>query len=138
MDGRNCKFWMFTLPETNSSHLKMDGWNTSFLFGWPIFRGYVSFKECRSSIPIMTWTSTHWFPSCCSQSLPCIHYKRNALKENAKRNSLLLENTRYLRAEYYTYLLNIRHVVYRVDSSTNHDSKMENFKSVRCHDVFFL
>ena len=35
-----------TLPETNSSHLKMDGWNTSFLLGWPIFRGYVSFREC--------------------------------------------------------------------------------------------
>ena len=30
---------MITLPETNSSHLKMDGWNTSFLLGWPIFRG---------------------------------------------------------------------------------------------------
>ena len=28
-----------TLPETNSSPLKMDGWNTSFLLGWPIFRG---------------------------------------------------------------------------------------------------
>ena len=27
-----------TLPETNSSHLKMDGWNTSFLLGWPMFR----------------------------------------------------------------------------------------------------
>ena len=26
--------------------LKMDGWNTSFLLGWPIFRGYVSFKGC--------------------------------------------------------------------------------------------
>ena len=25
--------------------LKMDGWNTSFLLGWPIFRGYVSFME---------------------------------------------------------------------------------------------
>ena len=23
----------------------MDGWNTSFLLGWPIFRGYVSFRE---------------------------------------------------------------------------------------------
>ena len=30
----NCE----SLPETNSSHLKMDGWNTSFLFGWPIFQ----------------------------------------------------------------------------------------------------
>ena len=25
--------------------VKMDGWNTSFLFGWPIFRGYVGFRE---------------------------------------------------------------------------------------------
>ena len=37
-----------TLPETNSSPLKMDGWNTSFLLGWPIFGGYVSFREGRS------------------------------------------------------------------------------------------
>ena len=29
----------YTLPETNSLHLKMDGWKTSFLLGWPIFRG---------------------------------------------------------------------------------------------------
>ncbi len=35
----------FTLPETNSSPLKMDGWETSFLLGWPIFRCYVSFRE---------------------------------------------------------------------------------------------
>ena len=27
-------------------HLKMDGWNTSFLLGWPIFRCYLSFREC--------------------------------------------------------------------------------------------
>ena len=38
-----------TLPETNSSHLKMDVWNTSFPLGWPIFRGYVSFLECSST-----------------------------------------------------------------------------------------
>ena len=25
----------------------MDGWNTSFLLGWPIFRCYVSFRECN-------------------------------------------------------------------------------------------
>ena len=35
----------FPLPETNSSHLKMDGCNTSFLLGWPIFGGYVGFRE---------------------------------------------------------------------------------------------
>ena len=30
---------MITLPETNSSHLKMDGWNIDFLLEWTIFRG---------------------------------------------------------------------------------------------------
>ena len=34
-----------TLPETNSSPPKMDGWNTTFLLGRSIFRGYVSFRE---------------------------------------------------------------------------------------------
>ncbi len=28
--------------------LKMDGWNTTFLLGRPIFNGYNSFRECRS------------------------------------------------------------------------------------------
>ena len=37
-----------TLPETNSSHLKMDAWNTSFLLGSPIFRCYVS-RDCNST-----------------------------------------------------------------------------------------
>ena len=38
-----------TLPETKpaSLHLKMDGWNTRFLLGWPIFRCYVGFRECN-------------------------------------------------------------------------------------------
>ena len=26
----------------------MDGWNTGFLLGWPIFRCYVSFREGTS------------------------------------------------------------------------------------------
>ena len=30
---------MSTLPETNSLHLKMDGWNSSFLLGCHLFRG---------------------------------------------------------------------------------------------------
>ena len=34
------------------SHLKMDNWKTSFLLEWPIFRGYVSFGECRAFLPI--------------------------------------------------------------------------------------
>ena len=48
--GNSDKMWFpieTTLPETNSSHLKMDGWNTSsFPFGARrIFRGHV-FREC--------------------------------------------------------------------------------------------
>ncbi len=38
---------MYTLPETNSSHLKIDGWKTIFVLGRPAFRGYVSFRECN-------------------------------------------------------------------------------------------
>ncbi len=39
------------LPEANSLHPKMDGWNTSasFLLGWPTFRCYVSFREAINS-----------------------------------------------------------------------------------------
>ena len=35
-------------PETNSSHLKMDGWKIIFLLGWLPGRCYVSFRECIS------------------------------------------------------------------------------------------
>ena len=38
---------MITLPETNSLHMKIDGWNTNFLLGWPVFRCYVSVRECN-------------------------------------------------------------------------------------------
>ena len=39
---------MITLPETTSSHLKIDGWKISFPFGFlPIFRGYVGFRGCK-------------------------------------------------------------------------------------------
>ena len=30
-----------------TEHLEIDVWNTSFLLGWPIFRGYVRFRECN-------------------------------------------------------------------------------------------
>ena len=43
-----------TLPETNSSPLKMDGWKTSFLLGCHLLRGYVSFRECIHSCD-MPW-----------------------------------------------------------------------------------
>ena len=31
----------------------MDGWNSSFLLGWPIFRCYVSFREGTGTITII-------------------------------------------------------------------------------------
>ena len=34
----------YTLPTTNSSPLRIDGWNTRFLLGWSIFRDHVSFS----------------------------------------------------------------------------------------------
>ena len=39
--GWEWDFWTInsTLPETNSSHLKMDGWNTNFLSGPGLFSG---------------------------------------------------------------------------------------------------
>ena len=37
----NLGWWNITLPETNSSHLKIHAWRMNFLVGWPIFRGYV-------------------------------------------------------------------------------------------------
>ena len=33
-----------TLPETNNSLLKMDGWNTTFLLGRQLFRVYVKLR----------------------------------------------------------------------------------------------
>ena len=50
------KSWtpIITLPETNSSPLQMDGWNTTFLLGRPIFTGYVSLLE---GIPKSEWFS---------------------------------------------------------------------------------
>ena len=38
---------MFYPPLKLRYPLKMDGWKTSFLLGWPIFRYYVSFRECN-------------------------------------------------------------------------------------------
>ena len=80
-----------TLPETNSSHLKMDGWNTTFLLGRPIFRGellvsgtvkavpevndlepghvsqdldeeYVSIDALHDEVMSCSWAPNLWFP----------------------------------------------------------------------------
>ena len=38
-------------------HVKMDGWNTSFLLGWPIFRCYVSFREGNHRVYFLLLTT---------------------------------------------------------------------------------
>ena len=54
-DDEPCKTSGFTLPEANSSHLKMDGWNPNFLLGPGLFSGAfaVSFRECMMYISPM-------------------------------------------------------------------------------------
>ena len=37
--------WKINMNLKLTWHLKMDGWNASFLLGWPIFRCYVSFTK---------------------------------------------------------------------------------------------
>ena len=60
-------FGVFTLPETNVFlHLKMDGWNLSFLLGWPIFNGYdgyVSFRDGPFTDPDMVPWYPAWYPN---------------------------------------------------------------------------
>lgn len=36
----------YPLPETNIQPQKCRGWKIDFLLRWPVFRGYVSFREC--------------------------------------------------------------------------------------------
>jgi len=40
------KKWKDFIPSLKvTKHLKMDDWNSSFLLGWPFFRGNVSFRQ---------------------------------------------------------------------------------------------
>ena len=52
---------VITFPETDSLHLKMDGWNTRFFLGRPIFRFYVSFRE-RNWDPFLENQTTRRHP----------------------------------------------------------------------------
>ena len=46
-DWQSCQYYIPSLKLV--WHLKMDGWNMTFLLGlgWPTFRGYVNFAECN-------------------------------------------------------------------------------------------
>ena len=47
------------------SHLKMDGWKTSFLLGQPIFWCYVGFRECIVLMPQHSNVTRGW----CNQTI---------------------------------------------------------------------
>ena len=53
VDG-DWRWWYFLLGTSLKLtwHLKMDGWKTSFLLGWPIFRCYVSFREGSKNLQV--------------------------------------------------------------------------------------
>ena len=61
---RFCQSWMWSLlPSLKLTQLlKMDGWNTTFLLGRPIFRGYVSFREGSPSLSVDNGDQTFWVP----------------------------------------------------------------------------
>ena len=47
----------------NSLHLKMDDWKMNFFLAWPIFRGYLSFRDCISLYIVGPefWEDFHWW-----------------------------------------------------------------------------
>ena len=52
----------FAVLFTRPVYLKIGGWETTFLLGSPIFRGYVSFRECSSFVQCLTCLSqSTWF-----------------------------------------------------------------------------
>ena len=66
---KNRVVYRFTLPETNELQLKMlkmDGWNTKFLLGWPIFGGELLFL--RSVLILLAGVHPNFF-SCVFRSL---------------------------------------------------------------------
>ena len=91
----NIDRYIYTLPETNSSHLNMDGWNTSFLLGWPIFRGYVTFREGRlwyelkHMHPSQAWSG--WYSSVLEKSkVDPLCNSSSLIPPNLKRDILLM------------------------------------------------
>ena len=69
LQKKNRVVYRFTLPETNELQLKMlkmDGWNTKFLLGWPIFGGELLFL--RSVLILLAGVHPNFF-SCVFRSL---------------------------------------------------------------------
>ncbi len=69
----------------------MDGWNTSFLLGWPIFRCYVSFRE--GNLRVEVFSGNVRFPP----ALP------NIAGENGPRMKMYLRNEKKIRLAMLVY-----------------------------------
>ena len=80
-------FQGLTLPETNSSPLKMDGWKMNFLLGWPNFRG-----KLLVSGRVKNWGRKEYFPTD-FPSLPGNCIRQKGMNHNSKpsRNGLPLD-----------------------------------------------
>ena len=64
----------------------MAGWNTSFVLGWPIFRGYVSFRESISILNYMRMSHMYILPNlddCVSNTPWQNHYPRSLVHQSA-------------------------------------------------------
>ena len=51
-----------TLPETNSSPLKMDGWNTTFLLGFGLFSGAFAVRFREGKFRSWDFDRVNWIP----------------------------------------------------------------------------
>ena len=118
-------FWGCTLPETNSSHLNLDGWNAivSFwdgLFSWAFA---VCFKEGRFGEGKNKWESSpHPAGIAVGETLfmavviPRIWVKKNSCQTNAREHaipgSLLLPYWSGIYIYIYIYSTHIHYILY--------------------------
>ena len=61
-------FYRFTLPEIDIFALKMDGWKTTYLLGWPIFRAMTDWVEVANSF--LKLSSKFYCHHCLKEDIP--------------------------------------------------------------------
>jgi len=99
---------------------KMDGWKTSFVLGWPIFNGYVSFREGNLSSESLDMLSTLGFlVSRMSTVYGCLY--RNWMFSFGMD---FTQNCTFSRARYYC-----------LQTATCLKTTLENTHKVPCHVI---
>ena len=82
-----------TLPETNSSHLKIDGWKITFILGSGPFSGAfdVSFRECSCMFqhPTSTCDARLEAPKAGRLTMDCSQRVRESQLRNLKKSPTL-------------------------------------------------